>query len=72
MKLPNAETARLDRDKLRRYLLSETHPVGRWKARFFRGIGFDESNAALFERSLIEIAKTEEVVETLITLHGIK
>jgi hypothetical protein len=72
MKLPNAEAARIDRDKLRRYLLSETHPIGRWKARFFRGIGFDESNVTLFERSLIEIAETEEVVETLTTLHGTK
>ena len=72
MRLPNTEAAQLDQDKLRRYLLSETHPVGRWKARFFRGIGFDEANVALFERALIEIAKTEEVMETLTTLHGTK
>ena len=70
--MPNVEAAQIDRDKLRRYLLSETHPVGRWKARFFRGIGFNETNLALLERSLIEIAKIEEVTETLTTVHGTK
>lgn len=72
MKLPNAEAAQLDQDKLRRYLLSETHPIGRWKARFFRGIGFDETNLTPLERSLIEIAKTEEIVESVVTRHGTK
>lgn len=72
MKLPNTEAAWIDRDKLIRYLLSETHPIGRWKAKFFRGIGFDESNIAFLEQALIEIAKTEETAETTTSLHGTK
>lgn len=52
MKLPKAESAKIDRAKLVRYLLSEGHPVGRWKAKFFRGIGFDERNVKSLEKGL--------------------
>jgi hypothetical protein len=34
MKLPNAERAEAPPEKLRDYLLSPSHPVGRFKARF--------------------------------------
>jgi hypothetical protein len=63
MKLPNAEYAQFDSKKLKGYLLSETHPIGRWKARFFRDLGYDESNSAVLEQELLRIAKTEEIVE---------
>lgn len=72
MRLPNAEEAQIDRNKLKRYLLSETHPVGRSKAKFFRGAGFDESKGVVLEQELIAIAKTEEVVETVSSRHGVK
>jgi hypothetical protein len=38
--VPNAERATIDPAKLRDYLLSATHPVGRFKARFFVALGF--------------------------------
>ena len=38
--LPNADEAILDSAKLRDYLLSTTHPLGRFKARFFGALGF--------------------------------
>jgi hypothetical protein len=72
MRIPNAGQAQVDPEKLQGYLLSETHPVGRSKAKFFRGIGFDESNAWILEQGLIEIAKTEEIVETAPSVHGVK
>lgn len=72
MKLPNAEAAQVDPEKLRGYLLSQTHPIGRSKAKLFRGIGFDESNATVLEQGLIEIAKTEEIVDTAHSVHGVK
>lgn len=72
MKMPNVEQAQVDPEKLTGYLLSETHPVGRLKAKFFRRIGFNESNVWLLEHSLIEIAQTQEVVETLSSVHGVK
>lgn len=40
MKLPNADRAVIEPEKLHRYLLSDTHPVGRFKARFFLGLGY--------------------------------
>jgi len=38
--LPNADLAEIDPQKLHRYLLSKTHPVGRFKARFFAALGY--------------------------------
>jgi hypothetical protein len=38
--IPNAEQAVIDPAKLRGYLLSATHPVGRFKARFFARLGY--------------------------------
>ena len=40
MLLPNADEAVIDSAKLRDYLLSTTHPLGRFKARFFGALGF--------------------------------
>ena len=40
MKLPNAEHAVVDPAKVRDYLLSPEHPVGRTKARVFAVLGF--------------------------------
>ena len=72
MVLPNADRAQVDLEKLKRYLLSQTHPIGRSKARFFRGIGFDESNLAILEQGLSTIAKAGKVVETVPSIHGTK
>ena len=38
--LPNAGRAVIDPVKLHGYLLSTTHPIGRFKARFFAALGF--------------------------------
>jgi hypothetical protein len=38
--LPNADDAVIDSAKLRDYLLSTVHPLGRFKARFFNALGF--------------------------------
>jgi len=40
MKLPNADRARVDREKIVEYLLSLAHPDGRSKAAFFARFGF--------------------------------
>src|SRR5262245_16189709 len=40
MRLPNAERATIDERKVRDYLLSRTHPIGRFKAAFFARGGF--------------------------------
>ena len=40
MRLPRAECAIVDAAKLRDYLLSPTHPIGRFKAAFFVSLGY--------------------------------
>jgi hypothetical protein len=44
VKLPNAEQAIVDPAKVRDYLLSPEHPVGRSKAVVFNSLGFTRSN----------------------------
>ena len=44
MKLPRADDAIIPAAKLRDYLLSFRHPVGRLKARFFASLGYTEDN----------------------------
>ena len=61
MKLPNSDNAYVPKDKLLKYLLSETHPVGKSKAKFFRKLGFDETNVDKLEQILLSIARTNEV-----------
>ncbi|MFO1350009.1 MAG: hypothetical protein U1F68_04740 [Gammaproteobacteria bacterium] len=47
MKLPNSESAIIPPEKLRDYILSPIHPIGRFKSVFFRGLGY---SAEAFER----------------------
>jgi hypothetical protein len=43
VRLPNAEQAIVPPEKVRDYLLSPEHPVGRAKARFFAALGFRQA-----------------------------
>ncbi len=57
MKLPEAERALIDVRKLRDYVLSPEHPVGRFKAAFFAGLGFTSSNWSTLELELRKLAQ---------------
>ena len=72
MKLPNYEQAYVQPPKITHYLLSETHSVGKSKAKFFRSLGFDESNTELLVQGLLHIVRSYDVAETLTTAHGTK
>ena len=72
MELPNKSHAYVSISKIADYLLSETHIVGRSKARFFRSFGFDETNVNQFKHGLIHIAQTESVAEITETIYGKK
>jgi hypothetical protein len=72
MKLPNSEKSYIPPAKLTAYLLSETHSVGKSKARFFRSMGFNETNAGFLKQCLLAIARSEDVVETISSVHGVK
>jgi aspartate/tyrosine/aromatic aminotransferase len=70
MKLPNAEKAYVEKQKLTGYLLNLSHPVGFSKAKFFRANGFNESNVAYFENELLKLAIQNEVAEIEETSFG--
>lgn len=52
MQLPNADQAVIDPQKLHGYLLSTSHPVGRFKARFFAALGYVAEGWREFESDL--------------------
>ena len=62
----------MSEDKLRRYLLSETHPVGREKARFLARLGYSAQHWPELRWALLEIARSSEVAATEATTHGTK
>ncbi len=72
MKLPYRQNVTIPTEKLTEYLLSETHAVGKFKAKFFKSIGFDMTNAYALSKAIITIAKSEEVKEIISTPHGKK
>ena len=63
MKLPNADQVQIDGPKVSEYLLSPAHPVGRFKARVFKALGFDQSNLDAFVAEVRRIAAEGEVAE---------
>lgn len=71
MKLPNAKDALISRNKLINYLLSETHPVGSSKAKFFRELGFNDNNLDILIKSIMQIARSNEIKESRELLYGI-
>jgi hypothetical protein len=52
VKLPNAEDAVILAEKLTDYLLSSSHPVGRFKAGFFRSLGYEADDWHQLEADL--------------------
>ena len=61
MKLPNWQNAYIPKGKLTDYLLSENHPVGGSKARFFHRLGFSEKNATQLATLLLKIGKNNQI-----------
>lgn len=66
MQLPNCYQAYIQPNKLTGYLLSETHDIGKAKAKFFLGVGFSATNPAPLEQELLNLAKTQGVKDLLI------
>lgn len=55
MDLPNAEAAIISPEKLREYLLSPSHPIGRYKAALFRLYGYDQDRWEMLENDIRSI-----------------
>jgi hypothetical protein len=47
--LPNADNAIIEPSKIRDYLLSATHPVGRFESVVFNSLGYTADNWELFQ-----------------------
>jgi hypothetical protein len=56
--LPNAEQAVVEPAKLRDYLLAHVHPVGRFKARFFCGLGYTPDGWQVLRDDLLRLASS--------------
>ena len=52
MRIPNADRAIIDPVKLHGYLLSRSHPVGRFKAAFFHALGYSSEEWRQLEADL--------------------
>ena len=72
MLIPEAGQAQIPDEKLEKYLLSDSHPVGKSKSIFFRGLGFSIDNIEEFEKAIRAIILQELIQQTVSTSYGIK
>ena len=70
--VPNAVSAIVVPIKLRDYLLSHVHPVGRHKARAFAACGYFDHNWDDFSAELKRHVVEGGVVQTIESEHGVK
>ena len=71
MRLPNADRAIVDLDKLQRYCLDPAHPRGRHKARVFRSaLGISPADAVMLRETLLRGAATEDATPGETDQHG--
>jgi hypothetical protein len=71
MKLPNAELAIVDIEKLRDYCLSRSHPRGRHKARVFESaLGITDGDAEELRQALLNAAHTQHATDTVQDEYG--
>lgn len=72
VQLPGVERAIIDPAKLRDYLLSPSHAIGRFKARFFSGLGYAQDEWQVLESDLRRHAVGGHVAEGEHSAHGRK
>ena len=72
VKLPNADKAVVERDKVAGYLLNAAHPDNGGKAAFFEGLGFRRSEPEILTKALRKLACQTEITESATSPHGEK
>ena len=72
MPLPNPERAVVDEAKVRDYLLSPSHPVGRFKAAFFWALGFSADDWRSLSEALLTMGRTGAATEGQVSPFGRK
>jgi len=63
MVLPQAEHAVVDAAKVRDYLLSHEHPVGRFKAVFFETLGYSQADWTQLQTDLLDVGRQSDAAE---------
>ena len=58
MNLPSADRAIVETAKVRDYLLSSEHPIGRAKAHFFHSLGFRQEQWSELQEALLALGRT--------------
>lgn len=61
MKIPSGEHAQVSDEKVRDYLLSPEHPIGRYKAAFFSALGYRRDDAIRLQEDLKAVAASGEI-----------
>jgi hypothetical protein len=72
MKLPNADKAVVEREKITDYLLNPAHPDNGGKARFFGGLGFRRSEWKTLASAFLALAHKADVAQSMESPHGRK
>ncbi len=72
MKVPNSNQAKVTQQKILHYLISENHPLGKFKSKFFRRLGFNENNISFFQTVLLELLVNNDVLDAIVSPFGIK
>jgi len=71
-KLPNANLAIITESKICDYLLSLTHNIGKYKAKYFFSLGFNKKNWLQLKKSLIKLCQNNEITNIELSPYGKK
>jgi hypothetical protein len=72
LRIPNADRAVIDPAKLHGYLLSRSHPIGRFKAAFFHALGYSSEGWSQLEADLRDQHLSRDVTLEAQTPYGQK
>lgn len=72
MLLPNGDRALIEPEKVRDYLLSPTHPIGRFKAAYFAQFGYSQDDWELLRADFAHVASQGQVLEGKFSRFGNK
>lgn len=72
MKLPNANLALVEREKITEYLLNPENPDNGGKAEFFMDLGFDPNEWETLAHAFRRLATTSSVSRSVESAHGKK
>ncbi len=72
MKLPKRDQAIIEDEKIRDYLLSREHPIGKYKCVVFESIGYSLSNWQRLKLDILETFLNLDVQDVIEGKHGTK